>query len=106
MQRNRRRWFYRPDARYSAALNNWSVCVHESATKVRDFGAGIWLEENGVRVLNAIGAADEALSGCTEVPDWQSWDRHGHLIDYVAMDAGGTGCSGGSNPDRVITAGR
>ena len=67
------------------ARNGWSVRVHERALQVRDFGAGIWLWENGVRVLNAIGAADEALSGCTEVPDWRSWDRHGHLIDRIAF---------------------
>jgi 2-polyprenyl-6-methoxyphenol hydroxylase-like FAD-dependent oxidoreductase len=67
------------------AGHGWSVRVHERAPQVRDFGAGIWLWENGVRVLNAIGAADEALSGCTEVPDWRSWDRHGRLIDQIAF---------------------
>jgi len=67
------------------ARNGWSVRVHERAPQVRDFGAGIWLWENGVRVLKAIGAADEALSGCTEVPDWRSWDRQGHLIDHIAF---------------------
>ena len=42
------------------ARNGWSVRVHERAPQVRDFGAGIWLWENGVRVLKAIGAADAA----------------------------------------------
>ena len=67
------------------AQRGWSVCVHERAAEIRAFGAGIWLWENGVRVLNAIGAADEALTGCTEAPDWRSWDRHGRLIDSIAF---------------------
>ena len=65
------------------AQRGWTVRVHERAPQVRDFGAGIWLWENGVRVLNAIGAADDALAGCTEAPDWRSWDRRGRLIDHV-----------------------
>jgi 2-polyprenyl-6-methoxyphenol hydroxylase-like FAD-dependent oxidoreductase len=67
------------------ARRGWSVRVHERAPQVRAIGAGIWLWENGVRVLNAIGAADEALAGCTEAPDWRSWDRHGRLIDSIAF---------------------
>ena len=67
------------------AQRGWSVRVHERAAEIRAFGAGIWLWENGVRVLNAIGAADEALTGCTEAPDWRSWDRHGRLIDSIAF---------------------
>jgi len=65
------------------AQRGWTVRVHERAPEVRAFGAGIWLWENGVRVLDAIGAADEALSGCTEAPDWRSWDRRGRLIDHI-----------------------
>ena len=45
------------------AQRGWSVRVHERAAEIRAFGAGIWLWENGVRVLNAIGAADEGISG-------------------------------------------
>ena len=67
------------------AQRGWSVRVHERAAEIRAFGAGIWMWENGVRVLNAIGAADEALTGCTEAPDWRSWDRHGRLIDSIAF---------------------
>ena len=65
------------------AQRGWTVRVHERAPEVRAFGAGIWLWENGVRVLDAIGAADEALSGCTEAPDWRSWDRRGRLIHHI-----------------------
>ena len=45
------------------AQRGWSVRVHERAEECREFGAGIWFWENGVRVLKAIGAADAALEG-------------------------------------------
>ena len=67
------------------AQRGWSVRVHERSPEIRAIGAGIWLWENGVRVLDAIGAADEALAGCTEAPDWRSWDRRGKLIDNVTF---------------------
>ncbi len=71
------------------AQRGWSVRVHERAPEVRAFGAGIWLWDNGIRVLNAIGAADEALDGCTEAKVWESWDRTGDLIDRVQFGIGG-----------------
>ncbi len=67
------------------AQRGWTVRVHERSEEVRAFGAGIWIWENGVRVLNAIGAADEALTDCTEATDWRSWDKHGRLIDSIAF---------------------
>ena len=67
------------------AQRGWSVRVHERSPEVRAFGAGIWIWENGVRVLDAIGAADEALNGCTEAPDWHSWDSRGRPIDSITF---------------------
>jgi 2-polyprenyl-6-methoxyphenol hydroxylase-like FAD-dependent oxidoreductase len=71
------------------AQRGWSVRVHERAPEVRAFGAGIWLWDNGIRVLNALGAADEALDGCTEARVWESWDRKGGLVDRVEFGVGG-----------------
>jgi 2-polyprenyl-6-methoxyphenol hydroxylase-like FAD-dependent oxidoreductase len=71
------------------AERGWSVRVHERAPEVRAFGAGIWLWDNGIRVLDAIGAADEALSGCTEAKVWESWDHRGRLVDRVRFGVGG-----------------
>ncbi len=65
------------------AQAGWSVRVHERSPEVRAFGAGIWIWDNGVRVLKAIGAADEALDGCTEAPSYISWDAKGRFIDEV-----------------------
>ena len=79
------------------AQRGWSVRVHERAPEVRAFGAGIWLWDNGIRVLNAIGAADEALVGCTEAKVWESWDRKGDLVDRVRF-----GVDGGSRVFCVV----
>lgn len=65
------------------AQSGWTVRVHERSPEIRAFGAGIWIWDNGVRVLKAIGAADEALDGCTEAPAYVSWDSKGRFIDEV-----------------------
>ena len=65
------------------AQAGWTVRVHERTTEIRAFGAGIWIWDNGVRVLKAIGAADHALDGCTEAPTYISWDARGRYIDEV-----------------------
>ncbi len=71
------------------AQRGWTVRVHERSPEVRAFGAGIWIWDNGVRVLNAIGAADAALEGCHEAGVWESWDRNGRLVDRVSFGTGG-----------------
>ena len=38
----------------------WTVRVHEKEAALRAFGAGIFVWENGLRVLHAIGAYDDA----------------------------------------------
>jgi len=43
------------------AQRGWSVCVHESSAELRALGAGIYVWENGLRVLKAIGCADEVM---------------------------------------------
>lgn len=45
------------------AQNGWSVRVHERAKQIRATGSGIYIAENGIRVLEAIGACDDALRG-------------------------------------------
>jgi len=41
----------------------WSVRVHESSPELRAFGAGIFIWENGLRVLRAVGAYEDAVEG-------------------------------------------
>ncbi len=49
----------------------WTVRVHESAAELRDFGAGIFLWENGLRVLKALGAYDDVVNGAHEAPGYE-----------------------------------
>jgi 2-polyprenyl-6-methoxyphenol hydroxylase-like FAD-dependent oxidoreductase len=43
------------------ALRGWSVRLHERQSQIREAGAGIYLSENGLRILESIGAYDEAI---------------------------------------------
>ncbi|MDX3896179.1 NAD(P)/FAD-dependent oxidoreductase [Pusillimonas sp.] len=45
------------------AQRGWSVRVHEAAHDLRAYGAGIYIWGNGLKVLRAIGAHDEAIVG-------------------------------------------
>ncbi|SEC45502.1 2-polyprenyl-6-methoxyphenol hydroxylase [Rhizobiales bacterium GAS191] len=45
------------------ARRGWSVRVHERAEQLRTTGAGIYIYENGLRVLEALGAYEEAVRG-------------------------------------------
>src|SRR5882762_8818350 len=45
------------------AQRGWSVRIHERADRLRTTGAGIYIYENGLRVLEAVGAYDAAIKG-------------------------------------------
>ncbi len=45
------------------AQRGWSVRLHERGDALRTTGAGIYIYENGLRVLEAIGAYDAAVKG-------------------------------------------
>src|ERR1700752_3585295 len=45
------------------AQRGWSVRVHERGDRLRTTGAGIYIYENGLRVLAAVGAYEEAIKG-------------------------------------------
>jgi 2-polyprenyl-6-methoxyphenol hydroxylase-like FAD-dependent oxidoreductase len=45
------------------AQRGWSVRVHERADRLRTTGAGIYIYENGLRVLEAVGAYAAAIRG-------------------------------------------
>jgi 2-polyprenyl-6-methoxyphenol hydroxylase-like FAD-dependent oxidoreductase len=47
----------------------WSVRVHEKAAALRAFGAGIFIWENGLRVLHAIGAYHDVVRGRAPGPN-------------------------------------
>src|SRR2546423_2323886 len=45
------------------AQRGWSVRVHERGQRLRTTGAGIYIYENGLRVLAAVGAYAAAVEG-------------------------------------------
>jgi 2-polyprenyl-6-methoxyphenol hydroxylase-like FAD-dependent oxidoreductase len=74
------------------ARRGWTVRVHERGDEVRAFGAGIWIWENGVRVLAAVGAADDAFRHCVPAGEFLNWDprgRHVHCATFPTAPAPG-----------------
>lgn len=62
------------------AQRGWTVRVHESSAELRDFGAGIFLWENGLKVLQAIGGYDEVLAASHSAQVWEERDGEGNLL--------------------------
>lgn len=58
------------------AQRGWLVRIHERSPDLRSFGAGIYIWENGLRVLEAVGAYDEAIAGM--LPGWRREARDGN----------------------------
>ena len=58
----------------------WSVRLHEQAADLRMFGAGIWLWENGLRSLEAIGVLDAAVFRGQRMSAWEIRDHRGRLL--------------------------
>ena len=55
------------------ARKGWRVCVHEQDDELRILGAGIYIWENGLRVLDALGVADAVTWGA--LPAWRHEKR-------------------------------
>lgn len=59
------------------AKRGWSVRVHERAPELRMFGAGIWLWENGLRALGALGAREHTTRKARKIKEWAVLDENG-----------------------------
>ena len=62
------------------AQRGWSVRVHERADALRTTGAGIYIYENGLRVLEALGAYDAAVKGAPFAHTREVRDDHNNVI--------------------------
>jgi len=62
------------------AQRGWSVRVHERADRLRTTGAGIYIYENGLRVLEAVGAYAAAVEGAPVAHTREVRDGNGRLI--------------------------
>lgn len=64
------------------ARRGWQVRVHERADDIRAIGSGIFMGENALRVLEAIGAFDEAVEGGTRHLRRETRDRNNKVIGF------------------------
>ena len=62
------------------AQRGWTVRVHERADRLRTTGAGIYIYENGLRVLEAVGAYPAAVKGAPFAHTREVRDGRGQLI--------------------------
>ena len=70
------------------AQRGWSVRVHEKGTELREIGAGIFVWENGIRVLEAIGAFERATARAEPIRYWELRDQRRRLLQGSWMMAG------------------
>ena len=63
----------------------WSVRVHEKEGELRAFGAGIFIWENGQRVLQAIGAYDDVARGAHQAPAYET-RRNGFNVSFQKIN--------------------
>jgi len=70
------------------AQRGWSVRIHERSEDLRMFGAGIWLWENGLTSLEALGVLDEAVRDGAHITAWTVIDHRDQVIRR--RDAGPT----------------
>ncbi len=71
------------------AQRGWSVRVHERGPAFRDSGAGILVFENGLRVLRALGAYEDAVRGAHMAVTRETRDASGRLVSTVPFSADG-----------------
>src|SRR4029078_2619006 len=62
------------------AQRGWSVRVHERSDTLRMFGAGIWLWENGLRSLSALGVEAEATKRAVRIETLVARDQNGRPL--------------------------
>ncbi|EXL03317.1 FAD-dependent oxidoreductase [Brucella anthropi] len=77
------------------AQRGWSVRVHERSPNLRTFGAGIYIWSNGLHVLKALGAYDEAVIGAHEGPEFHTRDHLNETMEEIPIN--------GNGPARLIT---
>lgn len=62
------------------AQRGWSVRVHERSDTLRMFGAGIWLWENGLRSLAALGVEKQATRRACRIETLVARDQQGRAL--------------------------
>src|SRR6185437_14053549 len=65
------------------AQRGWSVRVHEAAAELRAFGAGIFIWENGLRVLAAIGAYEAVMAGAHDAVVYENRQENRPVSEHL-----------------------
>ncbi|MVA99024.1 NAD(P)-binding protein [Nitratireductor sp. CAU 1489] len=75
----------------AAALSarGWDVTVHERGPDLRTFGAGIYIWSNGLRVLKALGAYEEATAGAHVGPLFETRDHDNKVMEEIPINRAG-----------------
>jgi 2-polyprenyl-6-methoxyphenol hydroxylase-like FAD-dependent oxidoreductase len=75
------------------ARRGWRVRVHERADRLRTAGAGINLYQNGLRVLEAVGAAEETVrDGARHPHARETRDQEDRLLSTHPGPSRSTAC--------------
>src|SRR6185503_1501081 len=69
------------------AQRGWSVRVHERADQLRTTGAGIYVYENGLRVLESLGAYADAVEGAPIANTREVRDDHNRVVSVHRWDS-------------------
>jgi 2-methyl-3-hydroxypyridine 5-carboxylic acid dioxygenase len=69
----------------------WTARVHESSPELRALGAGIYIWENGLRVLKALGAYEDVVRGAHEAPLYEARLRDNAVLSSEAFGLPGRG---------------
>jgi 2-polyprenyl-6-methoxyphenol hydroxylase-like FAD-dependent oxidoreductase len=65
------------------ANTGWIVRVHEAGPELRELGAGLYVRENGLRVLEALGVYDDIEERAHRVPAFDIVDERGRLVQRM-----------------------
>jgi 2-polyprenyl-6-methoxyphenol hydroxylase-like FAD-dependent oxidoreductase len=68
------------------AQRGWAVRVHERADRLRTTGAGIYIYENGLRVLEALGAYADAVQSAPVAHTREVRDDHNRVVSIHRWD--------------------
>lgn len=66
----------------------WTVRIHEAAHELRAFGAGIFIWDNGLHVLDALGAYADVLDGAFGCPGYET-RTNGERLSYQRINSAG-----------------
>src|SRR5947208_13899436 len=69
------------------AQRGWRVRVHERGERLRTTGVGIYLYENGLRVLAAVGAYEQAIRRAPVLQTREVRDDRNRLISVHRWDS-------------------